>query len=108
MIKRTLMIAFFGMLLSACGGHGFEGKYEVNTKAEYIGNVASPDMLIGEDYIEVQGKRTDLEIFTRDTETGNYLVLKIPSNGQEKALEIIDNDTLKQKIGGVTVTFTRK
>ncbi|WP_417760280.1 hypothetical protein [Shewanella sp.] len=104
-------------LLTACGGHDYEGTYQV----ELGGNndnplgallkmagdmVEKPTLVIGDDYIESDGKRSQFDdIFVRDSHGKKFLVFK--NEGDEEAWQIIDDNTLLMKNGMVSYKLVR-
>ena len=99
-------------LLSACGGHGFEGEYKAKSDAGMMGNVVSmmgaDHITIGADFFEMAGNRTKMkDIFIRKSNGKEYLVFQTPS-GQEDAWEIIDDNTLLNGQGGMNLTYIRQ
>lgn len=42
MLRNTILLSLC-MMLAACGGHGFEGKYESKVESGMLGNMASKD-----------------------------------------------------------------
>lgn len=100
LIKYGVLALCVG-LLSACD-HGFKGEYKtragsgnevLNAFSELMG---SQNIIIGSDYIESEGQRTQFEeILVRKSENGQrYLVFK--NGGDEQAWKIIDDNTLQQ------------
>ena len=99
-------------LLSACGGHDFEGVYEsragssndvLNAFAEMAG---ADRIVIGDDYIESEGKRTRFdEIFERESAGKRYLVFKSGEN--EEVWTIVDDNTLMQGNDLVNIKLVR-
>ncbi|WP_321350088.1 hypothetical protein [Halopseudomonas oceani] len=99
-------------LLSACGGHDFEGVYEsragssndvLNAFAEMAG---ADRIVIGDYYIESEGKRTRFdEIFERESAGKRYLVFKSGEN--EEVWTIVDDNTLMQGNDLVNIKLVR-
>ena len=97
-------------LLTACGGHGFEGQWQMdagkgaNKMLQALGGDSI--MTIGDDYIEQDGQRAEFEIFIRESNGKQYLVFKDEDNNED-SFEIVDNNTLKQSNGLFTIKFKR-
>jgi|TARA_Y100000813_G_scaffold183121_1_gene153308 hypothetical protein len=99
-------------LLSACGGHDFEGVYEsragssndvLNAFAEMAG---AERIVIGDDYIESEGRRTTFDdIFERESAGKRYLVFK--SGETEEVWTIVDDKTLMQGNELVNIKLVR-
>jgi hypothetical protein len=102
-------------ILTACGGNGFEGTYEVSMDA---GNNAMNKMamqmmggekgqlIIGSDYTESNGQRTKFdEISVRKSGETSYLVFKNKTG--EEALKIIDNETLEKQTPFMAIRFKK-
>lgn len=107
---RSLAIAAFSLLLMACGGHDYEGtwKLEGGGMDKMLAMVGqSGTFIIGDDYIEHGGQRTDVDIFVRESGDKEYLVMKDES-GSEDVFEIVDEDTLLQNAGFVKLTLKRQ
>lgn len=67
----------------------------------------SGTFIIGDDYIENGGQRTDVDIFVRESGDKEYLVVKDES-GSEDVFEIVDEDTPMQDAGFVKLTLKRQ
>lgn len=105
------------MLLAACGGHGYEGTYQVELGGDkdnpfgaflkMAGDMMEkPTLIIGDDYIESDGERSEFdEIFVRDSHGKKYLVMK--TKDDETAWQIIDDNTLQVKEGFVSYKLIR-
>jgi len=100
LIKYSLIVAV-AALLSACGGHDFEGVYETRVSStnetlnSLAGMISGDKLEIGPDYIESRGKRTMFdEIFERESAGDRYLVFKAGEN--ERVWKIVDDKTLLQ------------
>lgn len=101
------------MILGLAGcKNGFEGEYTAKTGSdnEVLGNIAQyapqDNIVIGEDYIDVEGKRTQFDkIFERKSGGNRYLVFD--KNGSEQVWKIIDDNTLVQDKGLINVTYHR-
>ncbi len=105
------------LLLAACGGHGYQGTYQVELGVEHdnpfgaflkmAGDMMDkPTLIIGDDYIESDGARSTFdEIFVRDSHGKTYLVMK--TKGDERAWQIIDDNTLLVKEGLVSYKLVR-
>lgn len=111
---KTLCLLVLTAVLTACG-HGFEGEYteQVGSSVEFLdafAKVAGTDgkiIVIGPDYIDTDGIRTQYkDIFVRDSGSERYLVLKKDSDTEE-AWKIVDDDTLVQGGGLVSITLKR-
>lgn len=98
--KCASMLAI-AVLMSGCGGHGYEGEYESKADSSidfmnaYAGSIGSQRIVIGSDYIESQGNRLEFEkIFVRQAGKEKYLVFK--DGKAEEAWKILDDGTLMQ------------
>lgn len=104
----TLAVSF---LLTACGGHGYEGTYEAKTNTgleSLLGNSQDRSVVIGADFIEADGSREEYEeIFVRESGNKKYLVFKSDSGSSEEAWKIKDEDTLIQDLGLFKVELRR-
>lgn len=130
---RTFLFSLC-LLLAACK-HGFEGQYraEIGSKIgeqplleslnagegkawlEQMQNLAngvlgmsgSTHWVIGEDYLDVNGKRTSFKkIFVRKSGDKRYLVFQ-RDDKKEEIWEIIDDNTLKNRNDFITLTLRR-
>lgn len=109
MLRNAILLSLT-LLLAACGGHGFEGKYESKVESGMLGNMANmmpqSTLIIGSDYIESDGKRVEMdEIFVRDSNGKEYLVLK--RGESEEVFEIADDKVLVQDMGMMKIKFVR-
>lgn len=106
----TLLSAMF---LAGCSGHGFEGSYEakVESSNEFLRSFAeqagmSSAIVIGEDFVEVNGKRETFDdILVRESGGNRYLVFR--KGAEEEVWEIVDDNTLKEGNGVIEVVMTR-
>ena len=108
-------------LISACGGHGYEGKYtmkvEEGAMAELFRTSGQEHLLqeniveIGTDFQEGAGQRTTFDnIFEREKDGKKELVfvLTVENTKQELPYEIIDDNTLRADFGnGLTYIYKR-
>lgn len=91
-LLRIIGIISFCTLFTGCG-HSYEGKYNITGKMAFVVFGGIKTITIGNDYIELQGNRKNLEdIFVRDSDGVEYLILK--SKDKEEAWRIIDHNTL--------------
>lgn len=107
MLKHASIVAMIAALMGC--GHGFEGEYQRTTSTPLLDalGVQTGTLVIGDDYIESEGKRTEFEeIFVRESGSEKYLVLK-DKNAEEEAWKIVDEKTLIQKNGLINVTLKR-
>ncbi|GGW78993.1 hypothetical protein [Alteromonas halophila] len=107
---RFLAIAAISLLLTACGGHGYEGTWKIggggmDKMLAMVGQ--SGTLIIGDDYVESSGQRTEFDIFVRESGDKKYLVMEDES-GSEDVFEIVDEDTLMQNAGFVKLTLKRQ
>lgn len=108
-LSKSLIVSCL-ILLTACGGHGFEGSYQSKVESAFMQgmskNMPKSTLVIGSDFIEIDGKRTQADdISVRDSANKKYLVVNV--TGQEQVLEIIDDNTLQQDLGVMKITFKR-
>lgn len=116
MKKRFFTVALLSAFLVGCGGHGFEGQWKPSfdsalTKSGGMDRFASmmgtnEPLVIGDDYIEQSGQRVELDIFKRESAGEEYLVMKTKS-GEEDVFTIIDENTLYQGTGLISITYKR-
>lgn len=109
MFRKAILLSLC-MMLAACGGHGFEGKYESKVESGMLGNMANmmpqSTLIIGSDFIENDGKRVEMdEIFVRESNGKAYLVLS--KGGSEEVFEIADDKVLVQDMGMMKIKFVR-
>ena len=107
---RKLLVMSLALVLSACGGHGFEGKYESKVESKMLGGMAKmmpkTTLTIGTDYIESKGKRVAMDdIFVRESEDKSYLILV--KGESEQAFEIVADDILVQDMGMAKIKFVK-
>ncbi|WP_205125048.1 hypothetical protein [Aeromonas sobria] len=117
MMKLTKLtaIVMFSTMLTACGGNGFEGTYEISMDAgnDAINKMAiqmmggrNGQLIIGSDYTESNGQRTEFdEISVRKSGEVSYLVFK--SKAGEEALKIIDDETLEKQTPVMAIRFKK-
>lgn len=115
MNKRFLSVALISAFLVGCGGHDYEGEWKASFDsqlaksggmdrfAKMMGTDAP--LVIGSDYIERNGERVDVEIFERQSAGKQYLVMK--SEDGEDVFTIVDDNTLYQGNGLISVTYKR-
>ncbi len=107
LVKQFLILAISVALLGC--SHGFEGEYQQSASTPLLDGVGiqSGTLVIGDDYIESEGQRTEFEkIFVRKSGSEKYLVLK-GKNSEEVAWKIVDENTLMQRNGLINVTLKR-
>ncbi len=111
-LLKTVSLLALTALLTACGGHDFEGVYETragsdNELLNSFAELASGEKLvIGPDYIESEGKRTLFDdIFERESAGERYLVFK--TGEQEQVWKVVDENTLMQGSGLVNIKLVR-
>ena len=107
---KLLIAGLMAGILSACGGHGYEGTWKATSdnamQEKLINQAGGGTMVIGEDYIEANGQRNQVDdIFTRESAGKQYLVFA--KDGEEQVFEINDEDNLEIGQMGVTLTYTR-
>ncbi len=110
---KIASVAVLSAILTACGGSGYEGTYTISLKGgnEMMKKMAqmaigSGQLIIGDNYIESNGQRTEFEdILVRKSGDASYLVFK--SKGGEEALQIIDKDTLEKKTPAFTLQYKK-
>jgi hypothetical protein len=102
-------------LLSACGGHGFEGKWKMQIANDAMGGALAKmaqklagdtTLIIGDDYIESNGQRHEVDISIRESDDKRYLVMK-DDNDNEQIFLIKDDNTLVQGNGFASINFKR-
>jgi len=110
-IKFSAILAF-ATVLSACGGHDYEGVYETRAGSNnellnsFVEMAGGEKLVIGSDYIESQGKRTLFdEIFERESAGEHYLVFK--TGETEEGWKIVDKNTLMQGGGLMSIKLVR-
>ena len=107
---KYLFVIMLSLSLFACGGHGFEGTYKSSVDSKMLNNMMGKlpqsTLTIGSDYIESDGRRTEVdEIFIRESNGKEYLIIKM--DNKEDALEIVDENTLQQDMGMMKIKFKR-
>ncbi|MGY0219003.1 hypothetical protein ACWJJH_16690 [Endozoicomonadaceae bacterium StTr2] len=109
---KYLIVLAISVVLTGCGGHGFEGEYEAKADSSnkflssMAGAMGSDKLVIGADFIESGGSRTMFdEIFVRESGSEKYLVFK--NKEGEEGWKIVDDNTLIQGNGLVSVKLTR-
>ena len=97
---KLLIILAVCAVISACGGHSFEGKYSQSTGNKIAdGLLGGAEFVIGPDYVIKDGDRRKMkDIFVRKEDGVEYLVF-VTEEGREQSLEIIDANTLVMKTG---------
>lgn len=111
-LLKYMMVIALATLLSACGGHDFEGVYETRAGSDnellnsFAEMTSGGKLVIGPDYIESQGKRTLFdEIFERESAGERYLVFK---TGETEAVwKVVDENTLMQGGGLMSIKLVR-
>ncbi|QBY04383.1 hypothetical protein E2K93_08260 [Thalassotalea sp. HSM 43] len=109
-IKYASILALIGTLVGC--GHGYEGEYQSKAVSSneflnaFAGIAGSESIVVGADYIESQGKRTEFDdIFVRESGSKSYLVFK--GKESEDVWTIIDEDTLMQGNGLMSIQLVR-
>ena len=94
MLRKLIAASAVALLLSACGGHKFEGEFQIKAMG-----IPGGTLVIGSDYIEKDGVRNELDkIFERESSDGKKYLVMVNKQGQEEAWEIVDDNTLKQSV----------
>ena len=108
---KSLSVVALSMLLAACD-HGFEGTYQTKLDSgnefanAMVGGLLNQKIIIGKDYIETDGKRTEFEdVFVRASGDERYLVFK--DKEAEEAWKIVDDKTLLQGNGFINIQLVR-
>ncbi|GAA3530961.1 hypothetical protein [Zobellella aerophila] len=114
LVKYMLLLALAGVL-AGCD-HGFEGEYQTKAGSsnemmnqlisEFSGLAGTQRIVIGSDYIEQEGQRTEFDdIFVRESGESRYLVFK--DKGSEEAWKIVDDNTLVRGNGIMNMVLER-
>ncbi|MBW8192783.1 hypothetical protein K0504_17225 [Neiella marina] len=107
----------FTLLLTACGGHGYEGTYKLEAEGAMAGLLKMAQGMsgqegditieIGSDYLISEGEKIEVdEITTRVSNGKKYLVI-VDEGSSEDAFEIGDNGTLIQNVGFGSLVYTK-
>ncbi|WP_018983612.1 hypothetical protein [Salinimonas chungwhensis] len=109
-IGKIAIASLLSGLLSACGGHGYEGTWKATSDNAMLEKLISQSgagtLVIGDDFIEANGQRNNVdEIFTRESGGKQYLVFA--KGEDEQTFEITDDDNLEIGQMGVTLTYKR-
>lgn len=109
-LKKTIVF-FVVVILSGCGGHGFEGEYKAKVESVFGSGFDSffndessseSNLIIGKDFIKVDGERIDFDsISVRD----NKLVLE--TEDSEDFMTIVNEKTLILDQGVVSITYIK-
>ncbi len=107
---KFLSIAALALILTGCGGHDYEGDWKMQTdrnSSKMLKMMGSDGgFTLGDDFVEVNGQRVDMEIFVRESGAKSYLILK-NAEGQEEAFEIVDENTIQKSAGFMTLKYKR-
>ncbi|WP_394176662.1 hypothetical protein [Thalassotalea litorea] len=110
-LKQLLACMATCVLLWGCG-HGYEGEYQIKSasKNEFLNAFADaihvPNIIIGEDFIEKEGKRTYYdEVSVRERGNDKYLVFRLGK--EEQVWKIVDANTLQQGKGLLGITLNK-
>lgn len=104
---KLFIIAAIATVLVGCGGHDYEGSWKLEGGVMGF-NVAAGTMVIGSDYIEMDGVRTEVDVITRTSGADKYLVLVDKDTGADiEAYKIVDNNTMTMEQGMAVMTLTR-
>ncbi len=110
-MKKMSVVLAMVLVLMGCK-NGFEGEYTAKTGSdnEVLSNIAQyapqDNIVIGEGYIDVEGKRTQFDkIFERKSGGKRYLVFS--KGGNEEVWKIVDDNTLIQEKGLLNITYER-
>ena len=110
MLGKTLIVILLSILLFACGGHGYEGRYESMVVAKGFGEITKilpkTTLYIGSDYIETDGRRVDMrDIYVKELDGNKYLVL-VSDDGDD--MFIIEPDgSMFKNMGLRKIKFTK-
>ncbi|MDC0612472.1 hypothetical protein OAP63_17210 [Vibrio sp.] len=109
-MKKVGLVIALALALVGCK-NGFEGEYSAQTGAnnELLSNIAQyapqDNIVIGEDYIDIEGKRTQFDkIFERSSGGKRYLVFE-RNNQEVDVWKIVDDKTLIQEKGLLNITY---
>lgn len=108
---KVIVLAIFVMTLTACGSHGYEGTYKMDTSSgisKMLGAFGGSDitMVIGSDYTSTNGEKVELdEIFVRESGGKKYLVFKL--DDAEDVMLILNDTTLSQGAGLVSISYKK-
>lgn len=99
-------------MLAACG-HGFEGQYQMKPAnpliaaiSEGVGASLDTNVVIGRNFIDIDGERSEGKIFVRESGAERYLIFR-DDNGKEDAMKIEDDRTLLMSAGINQLRLTR-
>lgn len=111
--KTMISVCLLALLISGCSKqHGYEGEYKLEHSANIdgvdeamtavmalLGGNSTQLIVIGPDYIEADGRRTNYEkIYAKKSGSQSFLVLV--ANGEEQIWKIENNgQTLSQNAG---------
>ena len=104
---KLLFIASIALVLAGCGGNDYEGTWKMS--GETMGMVSDVGtMVIGSDYVEVNGSRVAVDFEIREIGGAKYLVFKDSKTGTEgDVYKIIDANTLEFSGSMIKVTLSR-
>jgi hypothetical protein len=109
--RKYLLLGFLAILVGC--GHGYEGEYTAQGGSAnqflnaFVRVMGDRTIVIGRDYVDSEGKRTDYEdIFVRESGGKTYLVFKKDKDSEE-AWKVLDKDTLIQSGDLFSVTYKR-
>lgn len=106
LIKYVSIVVLIGALIGC--GHGYEGEYQASNEImnAFVGAEGGQKLVLGSNYIESQGQRTKFDkIFVRKSGGEKYLVFK--DKESEEVWEIVNEDTLLQGYGFMSVNLVR-
>ncbi|TLU65199.1 hypothetical protein FE810_09790 [Thalassotalea litorea] len=110
-LKQLLTCIVTCAMLWGCG-HGYEGEYQIKSASnnEFVNAFADaiqvPNIIIGEDFIEKEGKRTYYdEVSVRERGGDKYLVFRIGK--EEQVWKIVNENTLQQGKGLLGITLNK-
>jgi len=117
-MKKIIALKFaflcvVSMFLVACGGHDFEGAYQVKATgmAATAYGGAIPKVDIGSDYLHFEGQPPKTGLIFEEINKGSEQWLKVSSKNSNDTevvhLKIIDDDTLEINLGVGKLIYSR-
>ena len=104
---RYFSLLFLISILSACGGHEYEGTWESSIGLADVVKVHTETQAFGPDFIETKSGRRKASFEVREFDGKTYLDVNEP-NGKQQTFWVKNKNTLVKQDGLISIQYIRK